>query len=197
MEAVDNTTAGLKAKFSETPWHITPTKSYGILGWFQSGIRLLSMVVSLFSWIKFVVDGERSKAELRELIPERIALVVMFSLLLAVYIWKLALCIISAEVFAMILHVMLMLSTLLMLINSILQFDPSEYVFLFGLCLALAEILQIMFLFMRSNDHLEQVYTLQPKILWAYSLVVVILYISILITQSVIYTSTYQQFYGY
>lgn len=138
-----------------------------------------------------------SSSHFSELTPTRIALLVFISLLLAVYIWKFTLCIISAEViplfpllrcliaqlFAFIMHVLLFLSAILMLLNTILQFDPSTYIFLFGLLLTLAEVQQIMFLFMRSKEHLKQVYTLESRILWAYSGTVFILYLCILITQ--------------
>lgn len=49
----------------EVKWHMSPTASYGLLGWFQHLLRVLAILVALFSWIQFIVDGERSKSELR------------------------------------------------------------------------------------------------------------------------------------
>ena len=49
----------------EVKWHMSPTASYGVLGWFQNLLRVFAIAVALLSWIQFIVDGERSKAELR------------------------------------------------------------------------------------------------------------------------------------
>lgn len=46
---------------------MSPTASYGVLGWFQSLLRVFAIAVALLSWIQFIVDGERSKSELRYL----------------------------------------------------------------------------------------------------------------------------------
>ena len=46
-------------------------------------------------------------------------------------------------------QVITLLGDVMLMIDVILQFDPSPYVFLFALAHTLAEILQVMFLFMR------------------------------------------------
>lgn len=60
---------GLCTPLSEAKWRLTPTESYGTLGWLKHFIRLLAIAVSLLSWIQFIIDGERSKSELRCAFP--------------------------------------------------------------------------------------------------------------------------------
>jgi len=189
--------AGIRDALRQTKWHFTPTESYGMLGWFQAVVRLLGIAVALLSWIQFIIDGERSQSELMEQTPQRIAEIVVIILILLLYIWKMFLVVISAEAMAFGIHVLNCLADIMIMLDIFLQFDPSAYVFLFALCLVMAEMLQIMFLFMRSKEHIAQHFGLSTLTLWVYSGLAAFLYIVLLIIQVVIYTTTYQQFHGY
>lgn len=55
----------------------------------------------------------------------------------------------------------------------------------------------MMFLFMRSDKALVDIYDLPINLIWGYSAFLVISYIVLLIIQVVISTSTFQQFHGH
>jgi len=176
-------------------WEFSPHQSYGYLGWFQHGLKTVALVVAILSWAAFLDRDRKQTTDFAYTLP-RIIEIVMFSLLLFFYLIGAVLRYISSEVFAFAYHIVHIISHVVLLLSLIYQYDPSTYIFIYTLLLLLGELIQVLFLFLRSDDALVDIYDLPINAVWTYSSIVVVSYVIVLIFQVMISTSTYQQWHG-
>eukprot|EP01126_Amoeba_proteus_P039996 TRINITY_DN4243_c0_g1_i3.p1 TRINITY_DN4243_c0_g1~~TRINITY_DN4243_c0_g1_i3.p1 ORF type:complete len:108 (+),score=9.32 TRINITY_DN4243_c0_g1_i3:356-679(+) len=104
---------------------------------------------------------------------------------------------ISAEIFSFVLHLFHISAHTALFFGLLYQFDPSPFVYVYTLLLLLGELIQILFLFMRSDDALIDIYDLPVNLVWAYSTVLVLIYVSLMLVQVFVFTATYQEFHGF
>jgi len=181
----------------EKPWYCSPHLNYGILGWFETVIKLIGIGVACFSWIAFIYDSANGVGPVQQLEPGRIAEIVIFFILLALYLAAIIMRIIAAELFGLFLQLLLLIGHVVLTFGLFLQYDPSDFIFLYGMLMCLGEMVHMIFLFLRSDRNLLQIYNTPVNFIWGMSAVSILLYIALLICQVVVYTTTYQQFHGF
>eukprot|EP01127_Copromyxa_protea_P003142 TRINITY_DN13006_c0_g1_i1.p1 TRINITY_DN13006_c0_g1~~TRINITY_DN13006_c0_g1_i1.p1 ORF type:complete len:193 (-),score=27.81 TRINITY_DN13006_c0_g1_i1:104-682(-) len=182
-------------------WEFAPHASYGLLGWFQHVIKLIAIMVALLSWteiVAFNTSSVTSSVEDRgELHTARIWQIAILSALLFFYLVNLVMRFWSAEVFAFGFHMLHIAGHVVLLINVVVQFDPSSFVYVYALLMVWGELIQILFLFMRSDDALTDIYDLPMPLIWGYSALLVVIYVILLILQVIVSTATFSSFHGY
>jgi hypothetical protein len=131
------------------------------------------------------------------------------SILLFLYLVDAGMRFFTAEVFGFAFHLLHIAGHIVLLINIVHQYDPSAFVYVYALLLVWGmffptkahknkgELIQILFLFMRSDDALVDIYDLPMPYIWGYSSLLVVVYVILLILQVIVSTATYSVFHGY
>jgi len=130
-------------------FYCTPHESYGLLGWFETAIKVLGCVLGIGSMSAINV-GLSSYPQIQNSGP-RIAMIIITGLLFFwrffVPIWRFK----EGELFAVVFSILEWIANGMMLFGEIFAFEPSPWMFGWAFLYLLGDLIKLMFLRLRED----------------------------------------------
>lgn len=175
---------GGRITIDKPDFYFSPTESYGILGWVETGIMVLAGVagvISLFTTPNANELGQR-------IVSARLGEVIVIGILFAWYLILPVFRFFEGELFAIIFAFYVIITHAFLFFGALFAQNPGQWIFVYALLMILACLVKLMFIFLRKD--FEQRWL--PRVaLYAITVVVLLCYIALMILQIVNWRASY------
>jgi len=156
-------------------------QKYGPLGWMETIVKIIAIGVAIASLSIY----NRASTILKK---ERIAQIVLMAIIGAALIAGIVQRVLDKELFALGFIVVHVIGHWILVLVLILSVDPGSFIFTYAFLMTLGEYIKLLFLFLADNI---EVRFLTKPILYGISIAFVVVYLTIIILQIVIWLVTY------